>query len=169
MIQSDLVVLEEPECIDSGHVASQVHHLSSKILSGRTSRSRWKWRIKAWFDVCSADGMHENAAATRAASAPPVPPPPPLDETEGGQGVTMRCTLPHGIKIRPSTRYGGYGLFSASCVQPYEVLYRATSRLIPQQTGEARLLTHVDESRRVELLTMSASNECDWHPQAPSL
>lgn len=40
MMQSDLVVLEEPECIDSGHVASQVHHLSSKILSGRTSRSR---------------------------------------------------------------------------------------------------------------------------------
>lgn len=75
--------------------------------------------------------------------------------------MTMRCTLPHGIEIRPSTRYGGYGLFSASVVQPYEVLYRATSRLIPQQTGEARLLTHVDESRRVELFMMSAPYERD--------
>lgn len=56
-----------------------------------------------------------------------------------GSKEVVECELPPGVDLCISDQYGGYGLFTTRNFIANEVIYRATTKLVPENPCEGEL------------------------------
>jgi hypothetical protein len=63
---------------------------------------------------------------------------PELDPEPPSLYPLIEVEVPSGVAVAPSERYGGLGLFSTKCWGAGDLIYTASSALVPDQQGEVK-------------------------------